>query len=403
MSYIRHYATIITTTRLELAQEIWMEAAKTFKHLSPVYTSLDERHHSIFIPPYNSFDSIRGPIGRTPQGKLIWWLSYERSQGEETGVAWAEVQYGDDGLVTKVVSDSYAAARRNPVPPSRRVPEVNQAASESTGERHRAILVTGRDAALLKQAIGEAQRRSLPVSRLSPSRSSFYRSFCVSPDACPGSESAREAFIAWLQGLQDVDGGTPLAWVAVEYGAGQPSRILHHSDELQAARWAQEEEKREAARPKTFRLTLDFTVTVNPLTDEAARASLKQFNNYADLASNPNTWANINRQRALLKVLVRNSEVFGEYLRDYMLVLLRDCPLSIVADPDSLPDIPPRSVERALLPLLEQLPPAEAQFYREVIEEGVFSDQVTEFHDCLLLHLERADIQKGPDGQTDFE
>lgn len=53
--------------------------------------------------------------------------------------------------------------------------------------------------------------------------------------------------------------------------------------------------------------------------------------------------------------------------------------------------------------MFKHLPPDDAQFYRKVIEEGVFPDQVTEFHDCLRLHLERADIQRSLDGQTDFE
>jgi hypothetical protein len=120
------------------------------------------------------------------------------------------------------------------------------------------------------------------------------------------------------------------------------------------------------------------------------------------MANNPDIWANIDRQRALLKVLRKNPDVFAQYLRNYMLALMQDCPLSIVAEPDSIPEIPPRSIEKLLLPLLKQLPPDDAQFYRDVIAEGLFPDQVMELHDCLQLRLEETVIEKSFDEPASY-
>jgi hypothetical protein len=65
---------------------------------------------------------------------------------------------------------------------------------------------------------------------------------------------------------------------------------------------------------RRLRMTLDFEVTAEELTDEALREHYRTSSNFEELVSDREFWANISRQVRLQNILLEDEEVLKKYL-----------------------------------------------------------------------------------------
>ena len=65
---------------------------------------------------------------------------------------------------------------------------------------------------------------------------------------------------------------------------------------------------------KRLRMTLDFEVEVEELTDESLRRHYERFGNSEELVGDAEVWANLSRQIRLQRALLDDEEALGKYL-----------------------------------------------------------------------------------------
>lgn len=125
---------------------------------------------------------------------------------------------------------------------------------------------------------------------------------------------------------------------------------------------------------KQLRMTLDFKVSVNEITDESLREYYRPFTNYADIVGDAEFWANIGRQVRLQKVLLEDEEALRRFLA-YV----------VVDEVDSTFDSRLREVfgvngewieEEILEPVFSRLDEDDAKYFREVSEAGALWENV---------------------------
>jgi hypothetical protein len=125
---------------------------------------------------------------------------------------------------------------------------------------------------------------------------------------------------------------------------------------------------------KRLRMTLDFEVVVEELTDETLRAHYRESSNFEELVGDREFWANATRQIRLQRALLEDEEVLRRYLT-YV--------VAVEVDPSSdsrVVEVFGVGGERAegdiFGPLFSRLGGDDERFYRELSEGGVLYDNV---------------------------
>lgn len=125
---------------------------------------------------------------------------------------------------------------------------------------------------------------------------------------------------------------------------------------------------------KRLRMTLDFEVEVEELTDEGLRRHYQSSKNFAELVGDSALWKNLSRQICLQRALVEDGEALGKYLT-YAAV----CEV----DPSTggrLGEVfgVGRGVEEEELlgPVFHRLGEDDANYFREVSADGVLFESV---------------------------
>ena len=107
MSYTRHHAIVLTswsvdTIALAHAKAIELECAVT-----DIVSSQANGYHSFMVGPDGGNEGRElSEEGWRRRCALIEWLRGQYYDGAGSAVAWVEVQYGDDELMTKVTRSS---------------------------------------------------------------------------------------------------------------------------------------------------------------------------------------------------------------------------------------------------------------------------------------------------------
>jgi hypothetical protein len=137
---------------------------------------------------------------------------------------------------------------------------------------------------------------------------------------------------------------------------------------------------------KRFRISLDFKVTVNGITKEAAERELKTYSNYAELIKRPQTWEAVERQKRLLQAVLNNKNVLNDYLAHIVAVELESADEILGALDVELDE------DKILKPAIDGLGKQDATFFREVIKEELFSENAMHFYQSFKVELEKAKL-----------
>ena len=120
---------------------------------------------------------------------------------------------------------------------------------------------------------------------------------------------------------------------------------------------------------------MDFKVSVDDITQESVKRDLKNHSKLNEWVRDPTFWEMIDRQKRLLNALLDNKEVFDQLLKRMVVEQLEPYPdgelhrrLGISKEEDTT----------LLEPVFAKLSEADELFWREVLEEGIFSEtQIT--------------------------
>lgn len=125
---------------------------------------------------------------------------------------------------------------------------------------------------------------------------------------------------------------------------------------------------------RQLRMTLDFEVTAEELTDEALREYYRTSSNFEELISDREFWANISRQVRLQKVLLEDEEVLKKYLTYVVAVEVDSSSDSRLAEVFGVGGKRPE--EDIFGPLFSRLEEEDESFFREVSEEDSLFDHM---------------------------
>ena len=112
MGYMRHHAIVVTSWSDEHIVAAHSVAKTLFSAVSEIITSPVNRYKSFMVAPDGSkegWDDSNSGDGR--RANFVMWLDGQRFEDDSSPLAWAEIQYGDDELETKIVNDSDARRR----------------------------------------------------------------------------------------------------------------------------------------------------------------------------------------------------------------------------------------------------------------------------------------------------
>ena len=139
---------------------------------------------------------------------------------------------------------------------------------------------------------------------------------------------------------------------------------------------------------KRYKVTFEFFLDIDELTDELATENIRRYSNFTELVRSPEHWEHVERQRHLLQALLEDEEVLREYVQNEVAsqleVRVEEQVKERLGDIDRDEDI--------LIPLIDQLPPEDAVPFEEAIENGVFYENTEEFSRCFNLNLRRVSI-----------
>lgn len=121
-------------------------------------------------------------------------------------------------------------------------------------DRHHAIIVTSKDAEMLKAALDKADALGMTTTGIVPSPVNGWASFFVAPDgskegwdASDDGDAQRNNLVTWLDCQRWEDDSTRMDWVEVQYGDDElDTRIVSDSDQRRRDRRARDEAARRA-------------------------------------------------------------------------------------------------------------------------------------------------------------
>ena len=118
---------------------------------------------------------------------------------------------------------------------------------------------------------------------------------------------------------------------------------------------------------KHLRLVIDFKVTAGEITREFVESYYRDFRNYQEVMDNPLTWEIAARENRLLEALVRDKESLARYLTYRVYEEVGPCDDSTLKILLGV-----GSDEEILEPVIRSLGKDDAEFFKMVIEEGLF-------------------------------
>lgn len=155
---------------------------------------------------------------------------------------------------------------------------------------------------------------------------------------------------------------------------------------------------------KRLRMTLDFEVSIEELTDERLREFYRRFGNYEELVGDAETWENISRQRRLQRALLEDEEALGRFLT-YVVVDEVDSRIDSRLG-ETFRVRGERAEEEILGPVFARLGEEDARYFRELTEAGTLWEGVEALSRCFVVRWTAAvleDVRVVAEGAVDDE
>jgi hypothetical protein len=135
---------------------------------------------------------------------------------------------------------------------------------------------------------------------------------------------------------------------------------------------------------KEYTFIVDFKVSVDDITQETVKRDLKDHSKLNEWVKDPTFWEMIDRQKRLLNALLENKEVFDQLLKRMVVEQLEPYPdgklhrrLGVSKEEDT----------KLLEPVFAKLSEEDELFWREVIEEGIFSENTNHVWESIEIEL----------------
>ena len=125
---------------------------------------------------------------------------------------------------------------------------------------------------------------------------------------------------------------------------------------------------------RRLKMTLDFEVTAEELTDVALREHYRTSSNFEELVSDREFWENISRQIRLQKALLEDEEVLKKYITYVVTVEVDSSADSRLAEVFGVGGDRPE--EEIFGPLFSRLSQEDESFFGKVSEENLLFDHV---------------------------
>lgn len=110
MGWMTNHAIVVSSWNTALLVEAHAKAVEVFGKSSPpsnIVPSMTNGITSFFVPPDGSKEGwLESDMGNGRRDEFVKWLRTKTYDDGSTSLKWVEVQYADDGNVTRVVRDS---------------------------------------------------------------------------------------------------------------------------------------------------------------------------------------------------------------------------------------------------------------------------------------------------------
>lgn len=112
MGYMCHHAIVVTSWQHDLLEQARAKAVELGMSVSEITPEVTNGYRSFFVAPDGSKEGWdTSDNGDAARDALVAWLDAQRYDDDSTPLAWVEIQFGDEELVTAIVRDSDDAMR----------------------------------------------------------------------------------------------------------------------------------------------------------------------------------------------------------------------------------------------------------------------------------------------------
>lgn len=125
---------------------------------------------------------------------------------------------------------------------------------------------------------------------------------------------------------------------------------------------------------KRIRLTVDFNITADEITREFVEDFYRNYVNYQELMKDELTWEHVGRQNRLLHALTGNARALNKFLT---YVILGEVDPGMGSRLRKMLDVE-HEIE-ILRPVIESLEVDDMEFFKGVIEDGLFHENTEQF------------------------
>lgn len=136
---------------------------------------------------------------------------------------------------------------------------------------------------------------------------------------------------------------------------------------------------------KRIRLTVDFKITAGEITREFVEDFYRNYVNYKELTEDELTWEHVGRQNRLLQALIGNAEALDKFLT---YIILGEVDPGMGSRLRKMLDVE-HEIE-ILGPVIESLRGDDVEFFKGVIEDGLFHENTEQFEYRVAVEWIRA-------------
>jgi hypothetical protein len=143
---------------------------------------------------------------------------------------------------------------------------------------------------------------------------------------------------------------------------------------------------------KQLRITIDFEVSVNEITDKSLREYYRSFVGYEELVGDVELWANMSRQTRLQKALLEDDEALKRFLT---YVIVDEVDPSLDSHLGEVFGVNGEWIEEEIFdPVFSHLSDDDAQYFREVSRDGALWENVEVLSRSFVVSWTEASLEE---------
>lgn len=143
---------------------------------------------------------------------------------------------------------------------------------------------------------------------------------------------------------------------------------------------------------KQLRMTLDFEVSVNEITDKSLREYYRSFVGYEQLVGDAELWTNMSRQTRLQKALLEDDEALKRFLT---YVIVDEVDPSLDSRLGEVLGVNGEWIEEEIFdPVFSHLSDDDAQYFREVSRDGALWENVEVLSRSFVVRWTDASLEE---------